>query len=242
MAFLPKTTAPHLLLAPEGWNRFSLEEDPARLSAQAKEIARSSVSAEVPRDKRPLVIERIHRYVLDALLDARAQGMLGVTLPVRSYASESSLPVSVTDFEYDTSDDRDGGLTLSMLRAGMIRGGRASEMVDLRSGLKAVRTLAVDAAPEIDGQRLPGRSTTLLFAMPIPRHSERWKGVQFTFTVADHIPTKVDRAYLAIADVMIQSFRFIDADGPADAQLEERIAELIDEQNAAHSTAAARQE
>lgn len=229
MAFLHRTTAPHVLLAPEGWHRLSLEQDNAALARQAKAVARASVSTDIQRDRRPLVIEQVRRYVVDAVQDAKAQGMLGVTLPLGDFAQGRTMPLAVTDFEYDASDDREGGLTLSMLRAGMLRGGRDSRVVPLTDSLRAVRTLAVDHAPELDGNALQARSTTLLFAMPLPGHPERFKGVMFSFTVAAHLPEKVDRAYLGIADVMIRSFRFLRTEEGDPSRLEERIGELMEQ-------------
>jgi hypothetical protein len=233
MAFLHTTTAPHTLMVPEGWHRLGLEQDNQALVQEAKRLAAASVSHEIPRDRRPLAIEQVRRYVGDALQDAKAQGMLGVTLPVDAYAQGRTMPLSVTDFEYDASDDREGGLTLSMLRAGMLRGGRDSQVIQVTEGLRAVRTLAVDHAPEIEGEVLRARATTLLFAFPLPSHPERWKGIMFSFTVPAHAEETVDRAYIAIADVMIRSFRFVDDGGEQPSRLEERIAELLRQGRAA---------
>lgn len=226
MGFISRTTAPHLLMLPDGWQRLSLERSAAEINGAIKELANRAAPKDLPRDKRPLAIEAVRRYVSDSVLDARAQGMLGVTLPIGSYMAGETMPVSMVDFEYDSSEDRDIPISLSMLKSGIHRQGHLSSAVDLSHGVKAVRALMVTDGVEVEGQTLDARSVTLLFAIPIPRHEDRWKGLQYSFVVPSRMPESADRAFISIADILIQSFRFIDAGGEEPSHLEMRIGEL----------------
>lgn len=237
MSFISRMTAAHLLLLPDGWERLSLERSAAEINAIIKDLANRTAPDDIPRDKRPLAIEAVRRYMSDAVLDARAQGMLGVTLPIASYMAGQTMPVSMVDFEYDTSDDRDVPVSVSMLKSGIHRQGHDSSVVELGHGVKAVRSLMVNDGIEVEGRPVDGRSVTLLFAIPIPGHDDRWKGIQYSFVVPSRMPASVDSTFLSIADILIQSFRFVDGGADEPTHLEMRIGELasaIDRNGSAH--------